>query len=65
MKDIKVNRLYVIVKDYSKKKYLLIEVTVRMNNNTFPKEIEKLMKCKDLEIDINNVSIEKQKIADE
>lgn len=51
-KEIKANRPDIIVKDWAKNTCLLIDVSVPSDQNIVKKEVEKLSKYKDLEIEV-------------
>ena len=54
-REIKANRPDIVVKDYQERKCLLIEVSVPTDDNVSLKEMEKLSKYKDLEIEITRM----------
>ena len=54
-REIKANRPDIVVKDHQERKCLLIEVSVPTDDNVSLKEMEKLSKYKDLEIEITRM----------
>ncbi len=54
-REIKANRPDIVVKDHQERKCLLIEVSVPADDNVSLKEMEKLSKYKDLEIEITRM----------
>ena len=53
--EIKANRPDIIVEDKKQKQCHLIDMTVPSERNVSAKEVEKLLKCKDLEIEITRM----------
>ena len=54
-REIKANRPDIIIKDKEKKTCLMIDMTVPSERNTSIKEVEKLSKYKDLEIEVTRM----------